>query len=122
MSLYLHGLLVFLRVLWCPEEDSNFMNFCLNADTYFDSEIYKRSQKRSRFMHQIRVTSCGLLPKLDGLAGLLPARSGLSRQHLNAAVRPVIADIHRVCKIGVPANSHNAGHSNFAATNTKCVG
>ena len=54
---------------------SNFMNFCLNADTYFDSEITKRSRKRSRFMHQIRVTFFGLLPKLDELAGLLSALS-----------------------------------------------
>ena len=60
----------------CVERTSNFLYFCLNADTYFDFEITKRSRKRSRFMHQIRVTFCGLLPKSDGFTSLLPALTG----------------------------------------------
>jgi hypothetical protein len=49
-------------------------------------------------MHQIRVTICGLHPKLDGLAGLLPAHSRHWRVLNHAAVRPVIVDIRRECK------------------------
>jgi len=49
-------------------------------------------------MHQIRVKFFGLLPKLDGLAGLLSAHSRPWRVLNHAAVRPVIADIRRECK------------------------
>ena len=45
-------------------------------------------------MHQIRVTFFGLLPKLDGLAGLLSALCCLSCPPRDAAGQPIEGDIH----------------------------
>ena len=64
-----------VTLLLCKPSDIS--EWCLHIDNIFICKMRSNigPQKRLRFKHQIRVTICGLHPKLGGLAGLLPAQS-----------------------------------------------